>query len=115
MPGDVPADAGVVTLPVTGAPLSWRHLLGWHPRSAAASAAAGAVSGHTRAAYAQAVERSESYTRWLATHPGSVPRPDGYSAPWPGATAATRAARPRSFSVTLPPASCEFTARATVL
>lgn len=28
------------------------------------------MSGHTRAAYAQAVGRSESYTRWLTTHPG---------------------------------------------
>lgn len=64
-----PPTPGLVTRPLTGSPLSWRHLLGWHPRSAAASAAAGAVGGHTRAAYAQAVERSDSYTRWLAAHP----------------------------------------------
>ncbi|MFG2669639.1 LysR family transcriptional regulator [Streptomyces sp. NPDC048445] len=64
-----PPTPGVVTRPVTGSPLSWRHLLGWHPRSAAASAAAAAVSGHTRAAYAEAVERSESCARWLAAHP----------------------------------------------
>ncbi|MFF9511259.1 hypothetical protein ACF1BU_32910 [Streptomyces sp. NPDC014724] len=38
-------------------------------RSAAAAAASGAVSGHTRAAYAQAAERSESCARWLAGHP----------------------------------------------
>ncbi|MFB8085396.1 LysR substrate-binding domain-containing protein [Streptomyces sp. NPDC055992] len=65
-----PPTPGVVTRPIGGAPLSWRHLLGRHPRSAAASAAAGTVGGHTRAAYTQAVERSESYTRWLAAHPG---------------------------------------------
>ncbi|MGC5395950.1 LysR family transcriptional regulator [Streptomyces sp. DT20] len=64
-----PPTPGVVTRPITGSPLSWRHLLGWHPRSAAASAAAAAVSGHTRAAYAEAVERSESCARWLAAHP----------------------------------------------
>uniref|UniRef100_A0AAU2VLV4 LysR family transcriptional regulator n=1 Tax=Streptomyces sp. NBC_00008 TaxID=2903610 RepID=A0AAU2VLV4_9ACTN len=64
-----PPTPGVVTRPITGSPLSWRHLLGWHPRSAAASAAAAAVSSHTRAAYAEAVERSESCARWLAAHP----------------------------------------------
>lgn len=64
-----PPTPGVVTRPIAGSPLGWRHLLGWHPRSAAAGAAAGAVSGHTRAAYAEAVKRSESYTRWLAAHP----------------------------------------------
>ncbi|MFG2404643.1 LysR family transcriptional regulator [Streptomyces brevispora] len=70
-----PPTPGVVTRPITGSPLSWRHLLGWHPRSAAASAAAAAVSGHTRAAYAQAVERSDSCKRWLAANPrfGAAP------------------------------------------
>ncbi|MFG2595172.1 LysR family transcriptional regulator [Streptomyces sp. NPDC048462] len=70
-----PPTPGVVTRPITGSPLSWRHLLGWHPRSAAASAAASAVSGHTRASYAEAVERSESCARWLAAHPrfGATP------------------------------------------
>lgn len=70
-----PPTPGVVTRPITGSPLSWRHLLGWHPRSAAASAAAPAVSGHTRASYAEAVERSESCARWLAAHPrfGATP------------------------------------------
>ncbi|MFJ2415779.1 LysR family transcriptional regulator [Streptomyces brevispora] len=70
-----PPTPGVVTRPITGSPLSWRHLLGWHPRSAAASAAAAAVSGHTRAAYAQAVEHSDSCKRWLAANPrfGAAP------------------------------------------
>ncbi|MER5747892.1 LysR family transcriptional regulator [Streptomyces sp. NPDC059913] len=64
-----PPAPGVVTRPITGSPLSWRHLLGWHPRSAAAGAAAGSVSGYTRAAYDEAVRRSGSYTDWLAAHP----------------------------------------------
>ncbi|MFF1646631.1 LysR substrate-binding domain-containing protein [Streptomyces sp. NPDC058240] len=58
-----PPAPGLVTRPIVGSPLSWRHLLGRHPRSAAADAAVGAVSGHTRTAYAEAVKRSESYTR----------------------------------------------------
>ncbi|PWS46746.1 LysR family transcriptional regulator, partial [Streptomyces sp. ZEA17I] len=52
-----------------GAPLSWRHLLGWHPHSPAADAAAATVAGQTRTAYAEAVSRSPSYARWLAENP----------------------------------------------
>ncbi|MFI6638101.1 LysR substrate-binding domain-containing protein [Streptomyces sp. NPDC050504] len=63
-----PPTPGLVTRPLAGAPLAWRHLLGWHPDAPAADAA-GAVSGHTRAAYAEAVARSETYARWLAEHP----------------------------------------------
>lgn len=81
-----PPTPGLVTRPLTGSPLSWRHLLGRHPRSLAAGAAAGAVTGHTRSAYAEAVRRSDSYAGWLAAHPGSVRRSDlpcgrGYFAP----------------------------------
>ncbi|MFF3729410.1 LysR family transcriptional regulator [Streptomyces sp. NPDC002476] len=63
-------DPVFVTRTLAGAPLSRRHLLGRHPRSAAAVSAAGAVSGHTVSAYADAVGRSESYSGWPATHPG---------------------------------------------
>ncbi|MFZ4136066.1 LysR family transcriptional regulator [Streptomyces koyangensis] len=63
-----PPTPGLVTRPVAGAPLSWRHLLGHHPGSPAAGAAA-AVLGHARAAYREAAERSESYRAWLAAHP----------------------------------------------
>ncbi|MGW0551684.1 LysR family transcriptional regulator [Streptomyces altiplanensis] len=63
-----PPTPGIVTRPLAGAPLSWRHLLGWHPGAPAADAAV-TVSGHTRGAYADAVERSESYPAWLASHP----------------------------------------------
>jgi len=64
-----PPTPGLVTRPLAGAPLSWRHLLGWHPRSAASAAAAGEVGGHALVAYADAVARSESYAHWLTAHP----------------------------------------------
>ncbi|MFJ8858870.1 LysR substrate-binding domain-containing protein [Streptomyces sp. NPDC102451] len=70
-----PPTPGLVTRPLAGSPLSWRHLLGRHPRSPAASAASAAVSGHTRAAYTEAVRRSDSYARWLAAHPRFGPAP----------------------------------------
>ncbi|WP_406863974.1 LysR family transcriptional regulator [Streptomyces sp. HUAS MG47] len=63
-----PPAPGIVTRPLAGTPLTWRHLLGWHPGSAAAEAS-GTVAGHTRAAYAEAVARSASYRQWLAAHP----------------------------------------------
>ncbi|GAA1917321.1 LysR family transcriptional regulator [Streptomyces sodiiphilus] len=64
-----PPTAGVAVRPLTGAPLSWRHLLGWHPGSHAAATAAG-VLRHARASYAQAVARSAEYASWLPGHPG---------------------------------------------
>lgn len=63
-----PPTPGLVTRPLAGAPLRWRHLLGRHSDSPAAGAAA-AVAGHARAAYREAVGRSESYSAWLASHP----------------------------------------------
>ncbi|MFP3987790.1 LysR family transcriptional regulator [Streptomyces sp. E11-3] len=60
-----PPTAGVVTRPLTGAPLTWRHLLGWHPTGPAA-ASASTVFAQTRAAHTDATARSESYTAWLA-------------------------------------------------
>lgn len=63
-----PPTPGLVTRPLAGAPLSWRHLLGHHPGSPAAGAAA-AVLDHARAAYREAAGRSESYRAWLAAHP----------------------------------------------
>ncbi|MET9431611.1 LysR family transcriptional regulator [Streptomyces sp. NPDC003036] len=61
-----PATPGMVTRPLTGTPLVWRHLLGWHPEAPAA-AWAPAVVAHVRAAHRDAVARSPSYTRWLAS------------------------------------------------
>jgi DNA-binding transcriptional LysR family regulator len=64
-----PPMPGMVTRPLAGAPLSWRHLIGWHP-GAPAVGAAPAVVGHARAAHAEAAARSASYTEWLVAHPG---------------------------------------------
>lgn len=60
---------GLSAVPVTGSPLRWRHLLGWHPASPAASYAA-RVAEHATAAYLDAVERSPRYRHWLTQHPG---------------------------------------------
>jgi DNA-binding transcriptional LysR family regulator len=59
---------GLVKVPISGTPLRWRHLLGWHPDSAAA-AFAGRVLGHATAAYLDTVGRSLPYAEWLQRHP----------------------------------------------
>ncbi|MGW4891473.1 LysR substrate-binding domain-containing protein [Kitasatospora sp. NPDC004240] len=59
-----PPTTGVVTVPLTGVPLCWRHLVGWHPGTAAA-AVAPEVTGLARAAHAEATRRSPSYRVWL--------------------------------------------------
>lgn len=59
---------GVVTVPIAGAPLRWRHLLGWHPESPAAGYAE-KVHDYATAAYADAVARSPRYVTWLSRHP----------------------------------------------
>ncbi|WP_455352789.1 LysR family transcriptional regulator [Streptomyces sp. SYSU K217416] len=61
-----PATPGMVTRPLAGTPLIWRHLLGWHPKGRAAATAA-AVLAHVRAAHTDAVGRSTSYAAWLAS------------------------------------------------
>ncbi|MDK1474950.1 LysR family transcriptional regulator [Streptomyces sp. 549] len=66
-----PPTPGLVTRPLAGSPLSWRHLLGWHPGEPAADAA-GAVITHTRAAHADAVARSATYRAWLDRHADHV-------------------------------------------
>ncbi|OII62657.1 LysR family transcriptional regulator [Streptomyces sp. CC53] len=71
-----PDTAGLVTRPLAGTPLSWRHLLGWHPAGPAAAGAA-SVLAQARAAHAAAAAASRSYTAWRAsasgTPPGRVP------------------------------------------
>lgn len=59
-----PATAGLVTRPLAGTPLSWRHLLGWHAEARAADGAA-AVLEQARAAHARSAARSESHADWL--------------------------------------------------
>jgi DNA-binding transcriptional LysR family regulator len=59
---------GVSMVPLAGAPLRWRHLLGWHPDSVAAGAA-GEVLDLARAAYLEVVGQRPQYRAWLAAHP----------------------------------------------
>ncbi|SFC42381.1 LysR family transcriptional regulator [Streptomyces aidingensis] len=63
---------GIVTLPLAGTPLSWRHLLGWQPGSPAADAA-GTVAAVARTAYGDALARNPVYAAWLPQHPGYGP------------------------------------------
>ncbi|WP_282794415.1 LysR family transcriptional regulator [Streptomyces sp. CC224B] len=65
-----PPTEGIVTRPLAGTPLYWRHLLGWHPETYAHDTAP-AVFAHARAAHAAAAARSESYSAWLAS-PGAA-------------------------------------------
>ncbi|QEV20357.1 LysR family transcriptional regulator [Streptomyces alboniger] len=60
-----PPTPGLVTRPLAGTPLYWRHVLGWHPAAPARDTAA-AVFAQARTAHAEAAARSESYTAWLA-------------------------------------------------
>jgi DNA-binding transcriptional LysR family regulator len=66
--------SGLVMMPLAGAPLRWRHLLGWHSDAIAARVAPSVVS-HARAAHADAVRRNARYADWLLTNPhfGTVP------------------------------------------
>ncbi|OKJ94611.1 LysR family transcriptional regulator [Streptomyces sp. CB03234] len=61
-----PDTPGMVTRPLAGTPLVWRHLLGWHPEAPAAAGAPFVVD-HVREAHRAAVARSTSYPRWLAS------------------------------------------------
>ncbi|OLF13801.1 LysR family transcriptional regulator [Actinophytocola xinjiangensis] len=54
--------------PLAGAPLRWRHLLGWHPE-APAQAVAAKVHQYAMAAYTDSLRHSPNYARWLAAHP----------------------------------------------
>ncbi|MGH3716445.1 MAG: LysR substrate-binding domain-containing protein [Micromonosporaceae bacterium] len=60
---------GLVTVPLAGTPLRWRHLIGWHPQAPAA-VLGDRIAQHAVAAYQEAVDRSPRYTRWLREHPG---------------------------------------------
>ena len=62
-----PAAPGIVTRPLSGTPLAWRHLLGWHAGTQDADTAA-TVLAQARVAHASVAARSDSYTAWLAAH-----------------------------------------------
>jgi DNA-binding transcriptional LysR family regulator len=59
---------GLVSLPLSGTPLHWRHLVGWHPEAPAARHADRIVE-YAVAAYQDAVARLPRYGRWLAYQP----------------------------------------------
>ncbi|MFC6579582.1 LysR family transcriptional regulator [Planomonospora parontospora] len=72
--------AGLGLLPLAGAPLRWRQLLGWHPESPVARVAP-VIAEHARAAHADAVRRSARYAAWLDGDPrfGTAPQdPDAH-------------------------------------
>jgi DNA-binding transcriptional LysR family regulator len=60
--------AGLTHLPLQGAPLRWRQVLGWHPDSPAAKAA-GRLMGMAGEAYAEVVARNPLYLEWLVDYP----------------------------------------------
>jgi DNA-binding transcriptional LysR family regulator len=60
---------GLVSVPLVGTPLSWRHLVGWHPGAPAARHAE-RITRYAVAAYRDAVARLPRYARWLTCHPG---------------------------------------------
>jgi DNA-binding transcriptional LysR family regulator len=59
---------GLVSVPLAGVPLRWRHLLGWHRTSPTAPHARHLVR-HATAAYLDVVDRSPRYRAWLEHHP----------------------------------------------
>ncbi len=57
---------GVVPVPLAGAPLRWRQVLGWHRDTGSGEP----MTTYAARAYQDVLDRSPRYTRWLATHPG---------------------------------------------
>lgn len=65
---------GLVSLPIAGAPLHWRHVLGWHPDSPAARHAR-QILRYAVEAYRDVVARLPRYATWLAHHPAYGAQP----------------------------------------
>ncbi|MBG0853190.1 LysR family transcriptional regulator [Streptomyces spinoverrucosus] len=66
-----PTTPGIVTRPLRGTPLTWRHLLGRHAVAQYTdktdnAATAATVLAQARRAHAGVAARSDSYTQWLA-------------------------------------------------
>lgn len=59
---------GLVTAPLIGTPLHWRHLLGYRPETAAGQYA-DRITGYAIAAYQDAVARIPRYAQWLTRQP----------------------------------------------
>ncbi|NSC23127.1 LysR family transcriptional regulator [Streptomyces albus subsp. chlorinus] len=69
-----PPTPGLVTRPLAGSPLMWRHVLGWHPDSPAAHTARETLA-HARAVHESAAGLSPSYVRWRRAHPAPAASP----------------------------------------
>jgi hypothetical protein len=65
-----PDTPGMVTRPLAGAPLWWRHVLGWHAGGPVAARVAREVVAAARAAHREAAADSATYAAWRAAHPG---------------------------------------------
>ncbi|MGV9302885.1 LysR family transcriptional regulator [Nonomuraea sp. NPDC004354] len=61
-----PFASGLVMVPIAGAPLRWRQMLGHHPGAPGASW----MAAHAKAAHADAVRRSPVYHEWVLRNPG---------------------------------------------
>lgn len=59
---------GVKAFPLAGAPLRWRHLLGWHPDTPAA-AVADQVYEYAVGGYTDSLRHAPAYATWLTRHP----------------------------------------------
>lgn len=59
---------GFVTVPIATVPLTWRHMMGWRPDSAAADFAA-VLTQRVGASHQDLVSRSAAYSAWLQRHP----------------------------------------------
>lgn len=59
---------GLISIPIAGTPLRWRHLLGWHPEAPAARHAE-RLAGFAVEAYRETVARLPRLVRWLEANP----------------------------------------------
>lgn len=59
---------GFATVPITGAPLTWRHMIGWRPDSAAADFGDDLVASIGEA-HQDLIDRSAVYSAWLGDRP----------------------------------------------
>lgn len=64
---------GLVAVPIAGAPLRWRHMLGWH-QGGGTSHFASTVLDYATASYLDAIGRNQRYSDWLRRNPHFGPQ-----------------------------------------
>ncbi len=67
-------------MPLAGTPLRWRHLLGWHSEGALAEFSDEMIRLTTEA-YADLIDESPTYSRWLEGKPSYGVQPMPWSTP----------------------------------